>query len=297
MEVRKALKSKNFWKQQAIVAVGCLIAALPYNLIIIPHHLYSGGFTGIAQLIRTLLLDFAHIQIPGHIEIMGILLYVLNIPLLVLAYKKISKIFFLNSIITITMNAIFFSVIPVLKEPLISDPLTGVLISGFIVGSGCGMILRNGSSGGGIDIIGIYMSRKDPNFSVGKASMFVAMVIYTICFFLYDFNVEIVAYSVIFTCVTSFALDRSHYQTIKMSAIVFTKNPDIGKLITEDLDRGYTCWEGKGGYSQDDMLIYYTVVNRYEVNRLKRKVRTVDSHAFISVQRVTEIEGAFANHL
>ncbi|MGI6095972.1 MAG: YitT family protein [Lachnospiraceae bacterium] len=297
MEVRKALKSKNFWKQQAVVAVGCLIAALSYNLIIIPHHLYSGNFTGIVQLIRTLLLDFAHITIPGNFEIMGILLYALNIPLLVLAYRKIGKVFFLKSVITITMNSIFFSVIPVLKEPLISDPLTGVLISGFIVGSGCGMILRNGSSGGGIDIIGIYMSRKDPNFSVGKASMFVAMVIYTICFFLYDFNVDIVVYSVIFTCVTSFTLDRSHYQTIKMSAIIFTKNPDIGQLITKDLDRGYTRWIGKGGYSQEDMLIFYTVVNRYEVTWLKRKVKVIDPHAFISIQRVTEIEGAFANHL
>lgn len=297
MEIKRALKSKNFWKQQCLAILGCLVIVLPYNLIITPHHLYSGGFTGIAQLIRALIIDFAHITIPGNIEIMGILLYVMNIPLLVLAYKKINKIFFLKSLITITMSSIFFSVIPTLDTPIISDPLTGVLVSGFIVGSGCGLILRNGSSGGGIDIIAIYMSRKDPNYSVGRTSMTVAMVIYTICFFLYNYNFEVVAYSVIFTCMSSFALDRSHYQTIKMSAIVFSKSTAIGKVITEDLDRGYTKWEGKGGYSQDDMHIYYTVLNRYEVNRLKRKIAAIDPHAFISVQRVTEIKGAFANHL
>lgn len=297
MEFKRALKSKNFWKQQALAILGCFIIVLPYNLIINPHHLYSSGFTGIAQLIRALIIDFAQVKIPGNIEIMGIILYLMNIPLLVLAYKKINKLFFLRTLITITMSSLFFSLVPTLKEPIISDPLTGVLVSGFIVGSGCGLILRNGSSGGGIDILAIYKSKTDPNYSVGKASMTVALIIYTICFFLYNYNFEVVAYSVIFTCMSSFALDRSHYQTIKMSAIIFSKDDSIGQLITKELDRGYTRWEGKGGYSQDDMHIYYTVLNRYEVNRLKRKVAEIDPHAFISVQRVSEIKGAFANHL
>ena len=61
--------------------------------------------------------------------------------------------------------------------------------------------------------------------------------LFNLCF-LYDF--EIVVYSAVFTFTSSFALDKAHYQNVKMSAFIFTKNPDVGNIITEDIHRGGT---------------------------------------------------------
>lgn len=288
---------KTFWKKQLFVALGAFIFVLPYNLLITPMHLYAGNFTGIAQIIRTLLVTYGHIPLPQGFDITGIILYVINIPLLFLAYKKLGKLFFIKTIITITLVSLFFSIVPVPAQPLISEPLTGCLIAGCIAGSGAGLILRQGSSGGGLDIIGMYLTKTRPNFSVGKVVMIVAVFVFAACFFLYNYDIEVVVYSAIFTFVSSFMLDRSHYQNIKISALIFTKNPNVAQVITEDLHRGGTTWKGSGLYSHEDMLVFNTVVSRYEVNKLKREVHALDPHAFISFQSVTSVEGYFQPHL
>jgi len=291
----KVLLGQDFWKKQLLVALGALIFVLPYNLIITPMHLYSGNFTGLAQIVRTLLVDYAHVMLPTGFDITGIILYIINIPLLILAYKKIGKIFFVNTIITVTLVTLFFSIVPTPVDPIITDRLTGSILSGMICGSGSGLILRSGSSGGGLDIIGMYFTKTRPNFSVGKAVLLVAAFIFALCLFLYDF--EIVVYSAIFTFTLSFTVDRAHHQNVKVSAIIFTKNPDIASVIISDLDRGGTAWSGEGVYSHDPMIVYMTVVSRYEVNKLKREVQALDPQAFVVVHNVSDIEGFFQPHL
>lgn len=71
--------------------LGTLLFAAGVNLFIVPISLYSGGFLGIGMVLRTLLVDYAHIPIPANVDIAGILLYIINVPLLVLAYKKLGK--------------------------------------------------------------------------------------------------------------------------------------------------------------------------------------------------------------
>ena len=106
-----------------------------------------------------------------------------------------------------------------------------------------------------------------------------------------------VVYSAVFTFTSSFALDKAHYQNIKMSAFIFTKNPEVSKIITDDIHRGGTRWTGQGVYSHEEMLVFMTVISRYEVNRLKREVHALDPHAFIAFQRVFEVDGYFQQHL
>ena len=292
--MKELLLDKNFLKKQLMVALGAIVFVLPYNLIITPMHLYSGNFTGIAQLIRTFFVTYLFTP-PAGFDITGIILFVINIPLLILAYKKIGKHFFIKTVITTVMISFFFSIVPVPSEPVISDPLTGCLIAGFIAGTGAGTILRQGSSGGGLDILGMYYTKNRPNFSVGKVVLIVAIIVFSICAFLYDF--EIVVYSAVFTFTSSFALDKAHYQNVKMSAFIFTKNPDVGNIITEDIHRGGTRWTGQGVYSHEDMIVFMTVISRYEVNRLKREVQALDPHAFVAYQRVFEVDGYFQQHL
>ena len=78
-------------KKKLIIAIaGTLLYAIGMNVFIVPLGLYSGGFMGLGQLIRTLLVNYCHIN-PGNIDIAGIVYYIINIPLFILAYKKIGR--------------------------------------------------------------------------------------------------------------------------------------------------------------------------------------------------------------
>ena len=107
----KALVSEKN-KRLVLAVLGTLIFAAGMNLFIVPLNLYSGGFLGIGQIVRTLLVDYAHVPIPSNIDIAGIILYIINIPLLVLAYRSLGRWFFVSTIICVTFQTVFLTFIP-----------------------------------------------------------------------------------------------------------------------------------------------------------------------------------------
>ena len=142
---------------------GNVIFALGVNVIITPMNLYNGGFTGMAQLLRLLFINVFHMpEIPG-VDIVGILYFLLNLPLLIISYKVVNKEFCITSVISITLCSVALGVIPVPKAPIFNDYLTACLIGGVVAGTGAGMVLRAGSSQGGQDIIGVIVSVLNPN--------------------------------------------------------------------------------------------------------------------------------------
>lgn len=171
-------------KNIAVIIAGAFILCLGVNLFIVPVWLYNGGVVGISQIIRTLLGQY--ISIPSNFEISGIINFVLNLPLLFIAYKSISRKFFVRTVISILFQTIFFTVIAIPAIPIIDDRLTACLIGGIITGAGIGITLKAGGSGGGIDILGVYFAKKYSEFSVGKLGMMINAAIYCICAILFD---------------------------------------------------------------------------------------------------------------
>ena len=132
-----------------------LIYAVGMNMFIVPAGIYSGGLMGICQLIRTLLTDYAGLKVG--FDIAGLLYYVLNIPIFLFAWKKMKRKTLVKTIITVTFSTIFLAVIPV-RAILPDDRLASIIVGSLVCGSACGLILRCGSSGGGLDIIGLLMA-------------------------------------------------------------------------------------------------------------------------------------------
>lgn len=284
---------RKFWKAQVGIVIGAFLYTMPYNLIITPMELYNGYMTGIAQIIKTILVRV--LGIPVLFDWTGIILLCLNIPLFLLAYRSIGRKFFLETAFTVLLQTFFFSVIPVSAAPLIQDKLTACLVAGCISGFGVGLILRCGSSGGGIDIIGMYLLKKNPNSGVGKVSMAVALFVFLYCLIFYQ--IETVVYSAIFTITGAVVMDKVHAQNIKMTVVVISKLDYIGDLITCSLRRSATCWKGSGVYSMEPHYIYITAVSRYEAEILRREIEEIDPEAFVIFQNVQSVSGHFESHL
>ena len=281
---------------QLIKAIlGIFIFAFALNIFIIPMGLYNGGILGLSQLIRTVLVGTLNLNIG--FDIAGLLNFVCNVPLFILAYKSIGKTFFSRTLFCVTIQTLFLTFIPTLKDPIITDMLTSVLIGGILAGVGSGMALSAGASTGGTDIIGIALSQKNRNLSVGKFGFAFNIIIYSICGIMYGFATMI--YSILYSVFSTFTIDRTHEQNICSTAIIFTKkSPDkIADFVQNELDRSSTTWEAKGEYKDTTTYITYVVLSKFELQRLERNLPDLDKYAFMVKTDGVGIEGNFKKKL
>ncbi len=294
MDMFDKYKSRELFKYIAVV-FGGIIYALGISLFITPANLYSGGVMGLSQLIRELLIARIGIFSSTTLDISGIIYYMLNIPLMILAFTKLSKPFFFKTLISTTTVTVAISFFRLEGAPLVEDALTASVIGGIVSGVGIGIMLRSGGSGGGLDIIGVYFAQKYVSASVGKVSLFFNAFVYILCAIMYSPAVAI--YSIIYSAVNSQAVDKVHYQNIMIQAMIFTKVNDIAKPIMETLNRGVTEWEGDGAYTHEATHILCTAVSKYEMSSLRRIVHENDPKAFIIYNKAYGIDGNFRKKL
>ena len=275
-----------------IAVLGELLMALALNLFIVPQGLYTGGLMGVCQLLRTLAQTWLGLDFGTH-DIAGILYYIANIPILLAAYKTLGRGFVVKTLVCTTAYSLFYSAIPVPAVPIVADQLTSCLLGGILAGVGSGLVLTCGASGGGLDIVGLCLSKRGSNFTVGKFSISFNAVLYTVCLFL--FSAEVAIYSVIYTFFASMVVDRVHQQNVSVQALIFTKadEKELSHYIIDTLHRSVTYWEGTGAYTGDGMHVLCTCVSKYEIEELVRAVHALDPHAFITTQVGTRIYGNF----
>lgn len=160
----------NRWLRLVACVVGELIAAAALNIFIVPLNLYTGGLLGFCQVVRTLMQTYLHISF-GAYDVAGIFYFVLNIPILLLAYKTLGRPLVLKTLVCTTSYSLFYSIIPIPSTPIVNDYLTACLLGGILVGVGSGIVLTCGGSGGGLDIVGLCLSKRGSSFTVGKFSL------------------------------------------------------------------------------------------------------------------------------
>lgn len=283
--------NKRTGEKIAMTVAGNLLYACGVNLMINPIHLYSGGFTGIAQLIRLFLLEFLHVpEIPG-VDYMGIIYFAINLPLFFYAYKVMGRKFCITTLISIAMASAFLGFIPVPKVPVVDDRILAAVVGGLGSGVGAGLVLRAGSSQGGQDVIGVCLAKTHPNFKVGTIGIIISVCIYSICLFIYD--IPTVLYSIIFAVVTGVCIDRVHVQNIKQECMIITKKPGLSRAIMDELGRGVTAIDGEGMYTGEDTYILITVISKYEEPHLRELIAHHDEHAFMIISDNIRVVGNF----
>lgn len=291
---------KKYWNKQLAIELawaigGATLFGCGVNLLITPLSLYNGGFMGMAQLIRTMLVQGLHLEFLNRFDIAGIIYYLINVPLFYWAWKQMGKGFLVRSLVATTVQTLWMTFVPIPKEPIISDYLTACIIGGLVIGTGVGMILRGRSSGGGQDIVGVICAKKYPGFSVGKITILMNLVVYGVCLWMFD--IEIVVYSLIYTTVLALACDRMHVQNISISAMIFTKKEGIEEEIMKSMRRGVTMWDGVGAYTKEDSKILYVMISKYEIEQLKEIVHKIDPHAFVTLNEGSRVIGNFEKRL
>lgn len=286
----------NRWLRLFAALVGAFIAAAALNLFIVPLELYTGGLLGLCQVARTLAQTYLGVNF-GTYDVAGIIYFLLNIPILLLAYKTLGRGLVFRTIVCTLAYSFFYSVIPIPRTPIVDDYLTACLLGGILSGVGSGIVLTCGCSAGGLDIVGLCLSKRGSSFTVGKFSLTFNVFLYGACLIL--FVPEVAIYSVIYNFFTSMVLDRMHQQNVNVQALIFTKDEsgEVAQYVMKKLGRGVTSWTGTGAYTGAALQVLMVCLSKYEIEELLRAVHSIDEHAFITVQEHVHIYGNFRKKL
>ncbi len=273
------LETKKF----VIVIIGALLNALSLNLFLIPANVYASGFTGVAQLLSSIF-AFASIHIST-----GILLFVLNIPVTILGWKKVGKSFTIYSFVSVATTTFFLEMIPI--NPLSEDILLNAVFGGVIAALGIGFTLKWGASTGGLDIVAMVLSRMKDR-PVGNYIFILNSVIIVTAGLLFGW--EKALYTLVTLYVSTRIIDAIHTRHEKLTAMIITKKGDeLQKAIHSKLVRGITTLPAKGAFTKEDKEMLIMVITRYELYDLEHIIREVDPQAFTNIVETTGIFGFF----
>ena len=251
-------------KKIIIVVIGALLNAMSLNFFLIPANVYASGFTGIAQLVSSILGEFAPFNIST-----GILLLLLNIPVTILGWVKVGKSFTLYSFISVVLSSFFLEVLPV-KE-VSTDILLNAVFGGVIAAIGVGLTLKWGASTGGMDIIAMVLSRMKDR-PVGTYFFTLNGIIIITAG--YVFGWENALYTLVALYVSTRVIDAIHTRHEKLTAMIVTKKSDeLKNAIHDKLVRGITLLPAKGAFSGEQKEMLIIVVTRYELYDLERIIK------------------------
>lgn len=295
MEQKKRIMNTPALKRTAAILLGSFLYALGINMFVVPAGIYTGGVMGICQIIRTVLVDILCL-IPADFDIAGILYYIINVPLFVLAWKRLERGFVLRTLLSVTAMTVLLSVLPV-RNLLGGDTITGCIVGGVIAGGGSGLFLWGSACGGGVDTAAMMLLQKGSHIKIGRLSLVINIFICTVCLVLFDVNTAV--YSVIYFVIYAFALDKLHFQNILEEFTIITKEEE-GPLeddIFKNIRRGVTKIEARGGYTNDRVTMLYVVVTKDEGPALRSIIEKHDKNAFVIIREQADVYGNFKKHI
>lgn len=271
-------------KRIIIVIFGALLNAVSLNFFLIKANVYASGFTGAAQLLSSTFNDFLGIGIST-----GILLMLLNIPVMIAGWFKVGKGFTIYSIISVFFSTIFLELLPVID--LSEDIILNAVFGGVIAGIGVGLTLKVGASTGGMDIVAMILSRlKDK--PIGTYFLIMNTIIIVFAGVLYE--PENALYTMLTLYVTTRIIDAIHTRHEKVTAMIVTlKTDELQKAIHEKMVRGITILPAKGAYTKADKSLMYLVITRYELYDLEKIINEVDPAAFTNIVETAGVYGFF----
>ncbi|MGL4820621.1 MAG: YitT family protein [Bacilli bacterium] len=266
------------------VVIGALFNAIALNFFLIPADVYASGFAGFGQLLSSILGDFFGIPIST-----GVLFFVLNVPIAIVAWFKLGPRFTILSSVSVALLTLFLEIIPV--RELSGDVFLNAIFGGAIGAIGVGLTLKRGASTGGLDVIAVIASRQADKPIGNYFLLFNGLIVIT-SGFLYEW--ETALYTLIALYVSSYVIDLIHTNHEKLTAMIVTsKGVEMRKAIHNKLVRGITTLPSKGAYSNEEKEMLMIVLTRYELYDLQRIIREVDPTAFTNIVQTVGIFGLF----
>ena len=276
-------KSTNTIVEFLGLIIGCIFMGVALNMFFKPYTIAPGGLSGLSLVIS----KFTGLSVSTIMLIIGV-------PLLVFSIKILGK----KDAIKTFIGMIILSAVLKVTEPLatigvIQDALLATISGGILLGAGLGIVFSVDGSTGGTDLIALLVNRVIPSLPVSKCLIIIdGMVVLSAG--IANGDIETGLYSAMALYIVFKVIDAiiSGFDYSKAFMIITEDRDELREAILNDVKRGVTILDGKGGYTNNDKSILLVVVNnkKQEVH-LKKLIKKVDPNAFIIVSDVHEVLG------
>lgn len=268
----------------AIIA-GTGVLAFAIKCIFDPVGLVTGGFTGIAILLKKLTEFFYAGGVPLWFANLA-----LNIPFFVIALWLKGKRFIWRTGFATVLLSVWLYIIPEI-DFVDGDYILASIFGGVLVGVAMGMILWAEATTGGTEMVAVLIQGWLKHYSVAQIMQVLDGLIVVVG--MYVFGLRPSMYAIVAIFISSKVMDNilEGVKFSKAAYIITDSYEEIAGKVMEELERGVTGMEAHGMYSGDKKCVLYCVVSKKEIVRLKELVHQVDKDAFVVVGDVREVLG------
>lgn len=280
MRYKKIIKLKKFLISLFGIAIGTFIMAISTDFFLLPNKLSTGGFSGIATII------YYVFNFP-----VGTAILVLNIPLVIIAFFRVGKDFFIKSILGTFLLSFFIDLLEQVSA-FTDDKLLASIYGGIIMGIGTGIILKVNASTGGSDLLSLVIKSYKKHFQTGTLIVIIDTIIVVLSTIVFK-NIEIGLYSTIAIYLMGKMIDII-FEGVAFTKIMFIISPkynEIAQKIGKNINRGSTAIYSKGMYKQDDKMMLFCVGSRNDIRKIKDLATQIDKNAFIVICNAREAFG------
>lgn len=327
------LKSTVSWTYALFICtVSALIFTIGYKFFLVPRdiistvedgapvlRLVSGGASGLSQtIIMALELfpdSFADLVVKNEDLIYSILYFLVNVPIIILAWVGVGKRFTIITLVNIVEISLFTNLLSIeWVENTIIDPiaiyveengglLARAIFAGVCTGLSSALTFKVDASSGGIDVIAYYIALKKSTL-VGRYSAYINACILIVYSILAAINIgwadksafDVVAaalYSIVYLIVTMCVIDMINLRNKKMKVEVVTDNPGLVQVLMANIPHGATVIHGEGAFSGRQKTIIEMVISSYELSRTVKVIRETDPSTFVEVTELKQVYGHF----
>ncbi len=279
---------KRSWGSYLVVAAAACCMGLSYELFVFPNAFAPAGINGLATIIQYLF----------HISI-GYLSLLINVPLILLAWKKLDRDFARKSLlfvlvfsgVTLALNQVDLSGVAYHTG---SSAVLGPVAAGVISGAVYGVVIRQNGSTGGTDIVAAWVHKLHPEASLVWVIFTLNASVAALSFFVYGYQFEPVILCLIYCYLSSRISDsilKGGKAALKFEVV--TQHADaLSARLLQELHHGVTVLPAQGMYSETPTALLVCVVNRHQIVRFQ-EILSEFPGAFACVSSVNETMGNF----
>ena len=273
-------------KEYALTTLGIVLTAIALEYFFFPNDIAAGGVSGIALVIN---------GVTGwNISIM---VFILNIILFILAFVVLGKGFGGKSIYATVMLSVVMEIIERVFSPgiLTDNMFLASFFGSALLAMGSAIVFHQGASTGGTSILAAIIS-KFTSLGVGTSLLLNDSIICLLA--INVFGIDKGLFGFFSLILIGLLIDKfiDGFNTCKQVFIITSKEKTIVNHIIKSIDRGCTVLNGKGGYTDSEVKIVYTVLSSNQFITLKSFIKENNPEAFITVNDSKEVLGLGFNN-
>ena len=283
---------KSFKKPLTYLVIALMAAfnALNYQIFVFPNKFAPAGINGICTMIQHL----TGISV-------GYMSLLVNIPLAIWVYLKVSKTLALRSMTYVVVSSVMLVIFNGMDMSAIAyatengtSTILGPLVGGIAYGTLYSIIVRASATTGGTDFIAAIIHKYRPEKSMFWIIFALNVFVAFMSFFVYDFKIEPVIMCILYCFTSSMVTDKmSKSGRAAVRFEIVTDYPkEISNIIIHELHHSATLLPGRGMYRGKDVSVLICVVNKSQMARLADIVRQYPN-TFAVMSSVNEVMGNF----